>query len=328
MKRNLLTLAVAGALIAPLTSQAEPTVYGKVHLSLGQYEKKTSGTTDDDNWQVRNHASRFGIKGDHDLSEGLKATYKLEYEVDPDNANSSDADLKRRNQYLGLKSSWGELRVGRHDTPLKLSQGKFDQFNDTDADIKHSSPHDGDHRFDNTLIYLGKSNSIGYSVALIPAEGDGETAGDGLADTISASVSYNEGPIYVAVAYDSYDNETNAKADTLARLTGIYKTGGMQIGFLFQTGVEKPAASDDETDTIGLSFGIKTGPKGKAKLQFITAENDAPTATETTLMAVGYEHKYSKTTSGYVMYADKEVETGSATDEEITFLGAGMIVKF
>jgi len=333
MKRNLIALAVAGALIAPLTSQAEPKVYGKIHLSVGQIEqteKDSAGnvTTDVDNFQVRNHASRFGIKGDHDLGEGLKGTYKLEYEADPDNNNSSSADLKRRNQYLGLKGSWGEVRFGRHDTPLKLSQGKFDQFNDTDADIKHSSPHDGDHRFDNTLYYTGKTNSIGYAIALIPAEGDGTTTGDGIADNVSFSVSYDEGPIYVAVAHDTYDNETSAKADTLTRLTGIYKTGGMQIGLLFQSGVEKAAGSDDETDTLGLSFGIKTGAKGKAKLQFTMAEDSKSTATETTLMAVGYEHKYSKTTSGYVMYADKQVETGSNKDEEMTFLGAGMIVKF
>ncbi|NOZ53184.1 MAG: porin [Gammaproteobacteria bacterium] len=335
MKRNLLTLAIAGALIAPLTSHAEPKVYGQVHLSFGQLEKEESGTTTTDNWQVRSHSSRFGIKGDHDLSEGLKAIYRLEYQVSPDDNNAKDgtvdsgsAGLKRRNQYVGLKGSWGQLRFGRHDTPLKMAQGKFDQFNNTDADIRSSSDQDGEHRLDNVLAYIGKSGDIGYAVALIPAEGDGETSGDGVADTISASVNYKSGPIYVAVAHDTYDNEVNAESDTLTRLVGTYKTGGMQIGLLYQTGVEGPTDSDNETDTIGLSFGMKTGAKGKAKLQFTTAENDASTAKETTAIAVGYDHKYSKTTRAYVMYSNNKVETGSTTNEETTFLGAGIVVKF
>lgn len=340
MKLRLQGLIVASTFIIPAMVHAEPTVYGKVHLSVGQVEVEEAGTTTTDNIQLRSHASRFGIKGDHDLGSGLKATYKLEYEVNPDDENVEDPDfdsgsagLKRRNQYLGLKGSFGELRFGRHDTPLKMAQGKFDQFNDTDGDLKNASAEDGEHRFDNVLAYLGQTGSVSYAVALIPGEGDGEQTpggtgtGDGLADNISASVSYKEGPIYVALAHDQYDDTDGQDSNTLTRLVGIYKFSGMQLGLFYQTGVESASPSDDEVDTLGVSFNAKTGGNGKAKLQYITSEDSADPANETTLMAVGYDHQVTKLVTGYVMYANVEEDDGTNTDES-SFLGAGMVVKF
>lgn len=340
MKQKLQGLFLATAIISPTMVQAAPTVYGKVHLSLGRVETETAGTSTD-SIQLRSHASRFGLKGDHDLENGLKATYKLEYEVNPDDNNAKDptvdsgsAGLSRRNQYLGLKGQFGELRFGRHDTPLKMSQGKFDQFNDTDADLKYSSAEDGEHRFDNMLLYLGQTGSVSYAVALIPGEGDGRKTvdggtgtGNGLADNISASVAYQQGPLYVALAHDQYDDTNGQQSNSLTRLVGTYKLGGMQFGLFYQTGVESATASDDEVDTIGASFNTETGARGKAKLQYMTSENSANPATDTTLVGIGYDHKYSKTVTGYVMYANVEVDDGTNTNKD-SFIGTGMVVKF
>ena len=352
MNKKLIALAVAGVLTAPLAAQAETKVYGKVHLSYGSIEEKDAGTTTEDNWQLRSHASRVGVKGSHDLGNGLAATYKFEWEVDPDSDNDDETDVtfetgdaadnsdvttetlndggtagfKRRSMYAGLKGGFGEVRFGRHDTPLKLAQGKFDQFNDTDADIKHSSSHDGEHRLDNVLVYMGKSGNISYAIAGIPAEGDGKTSGDGPVDTISASLTYKDGPLYVAVAHDSYDNETNAAEDSLSRLVGIYKMGGMQFGLLYQTGVEKPSGASSATDTIGVSFAAKAG-KGKFKAQYLTSEDDASTAKETTVSAIGYEYKMGKKVSNYIMWSNVETEKGGPVSEN-SFVGAGLVVKF
>jgi predicted porin len=168
---------------------------------------------------------------------------------------------------------------------------------------------------------------------LIPGEGDGEQTpggtgtGDGLADNISASVSYKEGPIYVALAHDQYDDTDGQDSNTLTRLVGIYKFSGMQLGLFYQTGVESASPSDDEVDTLGVSFNAKTGGNGKAKLQYIMSEDSADPANETTLMAVGYDHQVTKLVTGYVMYANVEEDDGTNTDES-SFLGAGMVVKF
>jgi len=326
MQKKIIALAVASVMAIPLAAQATPTVYGKLHLSYGSVEKE-SATPKVDNWQLRSHASRFGIKGSRKISNSLEAIYKFEWQVDYE--QGTDAALDRRNMYAGLKGDWGQLRFGRHDTPLKMSQGKFDQFGDTDADLKHAGKHDGENRLDNVLVYMGKTGNVGYAIAAIPAEGDGTTAGDGPADSISASISYESGPFYVALAQDSYD-DTGAAANTengLTRLTGTYKMGNMQLGLMWQTGVEKVAASTAEEDWLGVSFNTKIGGKNKFKAQYIMTEDNAATKTERSLMALGIDHKFDKKTTGYIMYSNLETDAGATTTDD-SFAGVGLVMKF
>lgn len=278
INKKLIPVAVATAMCAPLMAQANntksnaPIVYGKAHVSFGTLEKKVNGTTTVDNWQARSHASRFGIKGERDLGNGLAATYKFEWQVDYE--QSTDAALDRRNMYVGIKGNFGEFRMGRHDTPLKMSQGTFDQFNDTDADIKNAGDEDGENRLDNILAYLGKSVNVSYAIAVAPGEDNaGTNVNDGPADTVSASVSYQNGPVYLAVAHDSYANAANAAEDSLTRFVATYKFNGMQLGLLAQSGVEAADTASAKEDWLGLSFNAKLGSKGKLKAQYITVED-------------------------------------------------------
>jgi len=334
MKKNLIALAIASSFAAPMLAHADaPTVYGKVHLYYGKLTEK-SGTplvTNADYWELTSFASRVGVKGDYDLGDGLKAIYKFEWEVDPESANEplAGTGFQRRNMYGGLKGSWGEVRFGRHDTPLKLSQGKFDQFNDTYGDLKHAGDQDGENRLDNVLAYLGKTGSVSYAVALIPSEGDGVTSGNGAADSISASIAYSSGPLYVAVAHDSYDNTNPAVTEnTLTRVTGTYKLGGMQFGLLWQSGVEGPSTTDQKEDWLGVSFSAKFAGSNKFKAQYITVEDNAPTKRESTLAAVGVDHKFGKKVTGYVMYSSVTEDLGGASNVDNSSMGAGLVLKF
>jgi predicted porin len=296
-----------------------------------------------DNWQVNSHASRLGFKGEEDLGNGLSATFKVEYEVNPDSDNENTVDvpgfgevsdggtagIKRRNQYVGLKGGFGEVRVGRHDTPLKMAQGKFDQFNDTDADIKGKLRiSQGENRVDNAIAYLGKSGDLKFGIALVPGEGDGVTGGDGPADTISAAVMYSAGPAFVSLAIDQYDDTGAAAGDTdgLTRLVGTYKMGKMQFGLLFEQESQKGGGATSEKDVMGLSFGMGMG-KNKAKFQYMTGDVDQ--GPETTQMTVGYDIGLSKRTTAYVLYTDGDIESaGGATTNELSEFSLGMIHKF
>ncbi|MGD8784849.1 MAG: porin [Thioalkalispiraceae bacterium] len=335
MKKKIIALAVMGALTIPAAGYAAdkkndgtPTVYGKAHLSYGSKETKVGGTTTVDNWQLRSHASRFGIKGQRDLGGSLAVIYKFEWQIDYE--QGADAALDRRNMYLGMKGGFGEVRFGRHDTPLKMAQGKFDQFGDTDADLKNAGDEDGENRLDNVLAYLGSNNGFKYQVALIPGEQNAAANGDdGPADTISAAIGYSKGPIHVMVAQDSYANDVaNAAEDSLTRVVGTYKFGNMQIGALVQSGVEAPDTAAAKEDWIGLSFNMKVGGSGKIKAQYIEVEDNQANPLEGTLMAVGYDHKFDKKTKGYVMYSNLEEEQAGTTTLEDSFLGVGLVYKF
>lgn len=354
MKKSIIALAVAGVLAAPLAAQAAPKVYGKMHINMGTVDNGS-----DDNFQVQSFASRVGVKGEHDLGNGLKATYKAEWQIDPDgngggtdeytiHENGTDLNndgdttdvltfedntdgtsgFSRRNMYAGIKGSFGEFRFGRHDTPLKMVQGKFDQFGDTLADLKNAGDQDGENRADNVLAYLGKSGNLSYAIALIPGEGDGVDAGDGVADTTSVSLAYKEGPLYIGIAADSYDDTAGADEDSLTRLVATYKFSDSQIGLLWQSGVEKPGSESDKEDWLGVSFKTKMGGNNTFKAQYITVEDEAATALESTLIGVGIEHKFSKTTKGYVLATSLEEEAGGTTTKELDSFSIGYVVKF
>jgi predicted porin len=342
MNKSVIAIAVTGILAAPFAAQAETTVFGKVHMSAGMIEETDSTqtpTTVTDNAQLRSHASRLGVKGEHDLGEGMKAKYHIEFEVNPDSdnkgstaGNDGTAGLKRRNQWAGIGAGWGEVRVGRHDTPLKMAQGKFDQFNDTDADISgHYKISQGDLRLDNVIAYIGKFDKLTVAAAFQAGEGDGKKTADGgtgtgdsLADTTSIAVSYKAGPLFVSAAMDNYDNTEGQETDSLSRVVATYKIGAIQLGALVESGGNGGKSADK--DVSGVSFGMGLG-QGKIKAQYVTGKNNATTATEETQSSVGYDMKLSKQVTGYVMYTTAEEKTGTAK-KEYTFTGAGLIVKF
>jgi len=335
MKNKIIALAVMSALTVPAAGYAAdkkkndgtPVLYGKAHLSYGTLEQKTNGVTDYDNWQARSHASRFGIKGKRDVSDSLAVTYKFEWQIDYE--ESDDAGLDRRNMYLGLKGGFGEVRIGRHDTPLKMAQGKFDQFGDTDADLKNAGDEDGENRLDNVLLYLGETNGFKYQVMVAPGEDNaGATADDGPADTISLAAGYSKGPIHVMVAHDSYENGGNSAEDSMTRVVGTYKFGSMQVGALIQSGVEDDEPATSKEDWIGLSFSAKVGGSGKIKAQYIEVEDSSANPLEGTLIALGYDHSFDKKTKGYVMYSNLEEEQSGAKTLEKSFLGVGLVYKF
>jgi len=328
---------IASGLASPLAANADATVYGIVHMSIDNVQSCNESTDpgsctpggavngEVDNWQVNSHASRLGFKGEEDLGNGLSATYKLEYEVDPDK-NTNGNGLKRRNQYVGLKGGFGEVRVGRHDTPLKMAQGKFDQFNDTSADIKGGlSISQGENRVDNVIAYLGKAGDLKYGIALIPGEGDGISAGDGPADSVSAAIMYTAGPAFVSLAVDQYDDTGMVNGtDGLMRLVGTYAMGKMQFGLMFEQ--ESGKGTEAEQDVMGLSFAMGMG-NNKLKFQYVDGDDDVLQKTQAT---VGYDIGLSKRTTAYVMYTDGTVETstGGVTVGELKDLSLGMIHKF
>ena len=152
MNKKLIAVAVATGLALPMVSahavdvaDKKLEVYGKVQLNISSNDQL--GTTSD-NILLESNGSRLGFKGKIPLDAGLVGTYKYESEIDVESAVSK---LATRNTYVGLKGAFGEVRFGQHDSPLKMAQGKFDQFGDTDGDLKHAGDEDGENRNKNAI---------------------------------------------------------------------------------------------------------------------------------------------------------------------------------
>ena len=127
MKKNILTLAVAAGLIASAgVASATPTLYGRIHLALetASDSNKAGLSGVDEDTDMESRKSVFGMKGTEDLGNGLKAYYKLEWDVDV----ADGGDLKGRDQFVGLKGGWGNAKFGTGSNNYKQMGSKVDPF--------------------------------------------------------------------------------------------------------------------------------------------------------------------------------------------------------
>ncbi len=341
--KKVLSLAIAAALVAPAAAMADATLFGKAHFIIQNtdYDGTGASATDGDEWSVDSIHSRIGVKGSEDLGDGLTAVYHFEFKVNQDSGDG----LGDRNQFIGLAGGFGTVLLGRHDTPLKMAQGKFDEFGDLpNGDITSVIP--GEDRVDNVIAYvspaMGGLTFVGASVA--GERGDGSTVGQddalvGLMDHFSLAGLYSNGPIFASLAYNRYDTGAAAPTvynPTLLRGTFIWDGGNWQAGGM----VAKLDLDDfgEDATSYGVSGHFMVTANDKIKAQYLTG--DAPTAgapitpsvvltdgtdnNEVDQWSIGYEHNLSKRTilhAGYTKYEE------DSNYEESAFF-AGMIHNF
>ena len=295
----LLTTAMASLAIAPFTAANGPIdgkLYGKINVAVVNSD---SGSTD--TWKLNSNASRIGLKGSSQISEGLSVFYKTEFEV----AVDGDGDVfKQRNIYAGIKGQYGSLLAGKNDTPTKQAQKKIDLFSDAVGDIKKTFA--GENRMSNIIAYsTPKYGNFSASYAIMPSEADD----GGLADSKSYSVNYEKDGLYVAVAADS-----NVKDADILRIVSQYKLDAWKLGFMYQ-----------ENDTTNES-GYFTSAAYKCdnityKAQYGNNENDTEGSDKTTL-SLGADFKLAKNTKSFVFFTDNESSSSTKT------FGLGLEHKF
>ena len=348
MNKVLLSSAIASTLcFASQGFAAGPIdgkVYGKVNASIVNADSGSS-----DQWKLNSNASRVGVKGKTEISDGLYAIYKAEFEMFVDDGNKdrsktnctavvdkdgnetdntvcltdSDKDtFSQRNIMVGLKGDFGTIWAGKHDSPTKLAQNKIDLFNDLEGDIKNTF--EGENRVSNIVAYTTPNrNGFAATLAMIPAEGadfdqDGQDD-TGLTDGISYSVSYAKDNLYLAVAGDQ-----DVDKQDLLRLVAQYKMDALKLGFMYQQNEDNLNSKDESGYFISAAYKID---KTTLKAQYGSIEDDVDGDEEQTL-SLGADYKMAKNTKLYVFYTDNtDSEVGSADDEDTSF-GVGMEHKF
>ncbi|ARB45241.1 porin [Alloalcanivorax xenomutans] len=342
MKKNLLAIAVGAAVALPGLALADgPTVYGKVNISLENQENEIgqSGSVDDD-WSLNSNASRVGIKGDFDLDfAGLKAIYQAEYQISVD---GDDDEFSQRNIFGGLAGDFGVLKAGKFDTPTKVAQGKVDQFNDLQGDIKNIMA--GENRAGNIVQYSTPllAEMITLNGAFIPGEGE-DIDGDGkddndLADSYSLSIVAEQGIFYGALSHDTdiedelaMSSERVGGASTLdiTRAVVMLKPGNVELGALYQIAKEAEdltGAGKGEENSFLVSGAYKID-RWKLKAQYGLTEGDK-SDDEATLMAVGADYKLAKASKVYAYFSQVSLEPDAGEDRDDTTFGVGMEHKF
>jgi predicted porin len=293
------TAMLATAPFAAANGPIDGKLYGKVNVSV-----VNSDSGSEDTWKLNSNASRIGLKGSTQVSEGLTVFYKTEFQVDVD----GDGDVfKQRNIYAGVKGSFGSVLAGKNDTPIKLAQKKIDLFNDLEGDIKKTFA--GENRMSNIVAYTTpKYGNFSATYAVMPGEEDGGS----LSDATSYSVNYSKGDLYVAVAGDS-----NVKGADLVRVVSEYKVDAWQLGLMYQ--------DNDTTDESGYfaSAAYKID-NITYKAQYGSNENDTDGSDKTTL-SLGADFKLAKNTKSFVFFTDNESNDEASSTK--TF-GLGLEHKF
>jgi predicted porin len=301
MKKTTVALAIAFASVA--TVQADPvTVYGQLNVSV-----QSSDEGDGRFSELKSNASRFGLKGDYALEDGMSVVYQLEWEVDPsDEAN--EKNIKARNQYIGLVGSFGEVRLGRHDTAQKDAQGKIDLFSDYEADIKHLWK--GEVRASNSVTYYTpKFNGFGVNLTYVM-----EDSADAQ-DALSAALYYGDENLkdsnfYAAVSIDS---EVNGY-DTV-RLQAQAKVSGFKLGAILHQ--QENIISGLEQEGWLLSAAYPLG-KTELKAQYQALEDD-------NAVSLGADYKAGKNTTLFAWYSSFNLDTPTPDRD---YLAVGIKHKF
>ena len=291
------TAMLATAPFAAANGPIDGKLYGKVNVSV-----VNSDSGSDDTWKLNSNASRIGLKGSTQVSEGLTVFYKTEFQVDVD--GDSDEVFKQRNIYAGLKGQYGSLLAGKNDTPTKLAQKKIDLFNDLEGDIKKTFA--GENRMSNIVAYTTpKYGNFSATYAVMPSEADNGS----LSDATSYSVNYSKGDLYVAVAGDS-----NVKGADLLRVVSQYKVDAWQLGLMYQ--------ENDTTNESGYfaSAAYKID-NITYRAQYGSNENDTDGSDKTTL-SLGADFKLAKNTKSFVFFTDNEDSSSTKT------FGLGLEHKF
>ena len=275
MKKTLVALAVLGSFAGAASAATSVTMYGRLDVGYDSFHHDGLKLQQD---AVAN-MSRFGIKGEEDLGNGLAATFKLEGRFSAD-TGAYTKDMFDRESTVGLKGAFGHVRFGRALAAMDNGIGGFTvgervaSFDNYSSAARHS----------NSMFY-DYSNS-GFSVggnvstkggALDVAEGaDASKVGYGLYAKYDANnlglgaayqrdgnggkewgvgASYTFAPVTLGASYADHKNA----ASTKTRIVNAYVSGDVTandtVYFQYNRNQEKTASNVKTTqNAYGLGY--------------------------------------------------------------------------
>jgi len=319
MKKSILTIAVLAASVVAPAAMAAPTVYGNIHLSINDFDSA-------DNLDMTSNTSAIGVKGSEDLGDGLKAIYKMEFQVDPTgNVGNGDA-LTNRDQFVGLKGGMGTVKFGAFSSNYKQKGGKVDSLYRTRLEGRgflktQSNLHNGRAinrgRMTDAFSYTSpKMGGIQLVVNTTISGSDEETLGAGVRWSNKSILAYA----------DWIDTQPGAAVgvggttESAIKVGGKFKTKAFHIGGQFED-----AADVTGFDYIHVNGGFNFNKNNSIEVTAGTASHDTTGALDTTSFALAYNHKLSKMTNVYVGYGDKSSDTAASED---SVFSAGIKKKF
>ena len=317
MKKTVLAFAVAAAMGVPAVAAADTTLYGRFNVSLDNVDNGAEKST-----QLASNSSRIGVRGSEDLGGGLRGVFQMEAAFDA--TGGTGGTLASRNTFVGLAGDFGEVRLGRHDTPYKLATLRMNFLADTVGDMHNIFGAAGDEngasgtfyqRADNTVLYMSPNFEGFRAMASYTTDSrpGGDTPGEGAGDQdgYSLAATYENGPLFVAAAYERRNDWEGEGGDPTAwKIGGTYSIDDLTIAL----GYER---IDSDADGIGSRNAYHLGARYNLGQAFLAASYtnagsfDIPD-TGAKAWAIGGGYNLSRRTGLYATYAqvDNDDNTG------------------
>lgn len=348
MKKRLITLAVAAA-FAPAMAMADVTVYGQAHLSLDSHSGNggATATGTQDGMQLTSNSSRLGFKGATELDNGMKALFQYEAGVDAGGGTGGSLVTSTRDTYIGLNGGFGTVLAGR--LPL-ANQYVYDVnfFADQVGDAGNFAitGNIAGGRVSRAVAYASPNmGGVSVLVAFVPntqeSVGAGQAAGN-KQSSYTLRGTYSGGPVTAAVSYQSIGVAgVGATPATVANVAGVptavpatagfakdskltvtsvsatYDFGAGKAGVQYTRNGSNAALTGTESVTqnvitAGASFKVSEAGTVKAQYSKAAASSTSGATNGASMIAVGYDHSMSKTTTLYVALAKVSNDAGAS----------------
>lgn len=350
MKKSIVALAVMASLATPAAAFAEARVYGNIHLSVNKANSDAPGATNN-NPTLSSNTSSIGIKGSEDLSHGLKAIYKLEFEVgladpattDPGNIpNTGSGQLTGLDQFVGLHSVLGLVKLGTMSTNYKQTGIKVDPLYRTPLEGRgflgiQSDLHSRDRgintgRQTNTIQYVSPEFGGAWLVANTSLSGsNSESSGVGIrwasktvlayADWIKSQTgdTTNKG-----IAVNDCNTSTNCSTQSAYKVGARYRVKTFALAIQYEeagsrTGANYLFTSGRYSINSNNQFVVTYGRASKDSSSGVTSVNSHSG------YALAYNHRLSKLTNVYVGYGAR---SSNVANDSPSMFTAGFHKKF
>lgn len=332
MKKKLLTAAISAAMLAGFTlAQADVKIGGTINVSVDSIKGcKLTGagcTGNSTNMDVSSNASNVVLSASEDLGGSMKGVFSWQEFIRADNNSGSygsstagyTGSLTGGNTYLGISDSWGMITAGNNDSGAKLNGRAFDLFGNQIGDSRNADA--SNNRMSNLVWYTsptmsGFSGMIGHATNLTappatasPAAVTPDTSAtfDNSTDANTLMLKYAQGPFAVGLGYDklSLGSGVAGQGDKWTNLGGSFTMPtDTTITLFYQKHQNAYSTSSNEIKTQGIGVLQKFGGNNAVKAQYYNAKVDtAGVDGKGKLYAIGFDHYFSKTFSGYLAYA-------------------------
>jgi predicted porin len=326
MKKTIVALA---ALAALGTASAQATVYGKVDLgvssttatgAVNQGLEVTSGNYE---------GSRFGVRGSHDLTGGLKVDGHYQFRVDAAGNNSTVQDT--RVATLGISGGFGSLTAGLNWTPYDSAWG-FDQLEYNGFSAANQSWYRGAHGDNGTTGWGTAKKSIAYSTpdmngfnaTVMYANDADKTATADSVPYLGLGANYATGPLSLNFGYEKIAStvhlttDASAGEETTAMVMGAsYNLGVATVGVGYQQANVDAKGAEWKDAGFSLSVSAPVSANTTVALGYATETTTTAGKSDGKSTGIGAQaiYNWTKQAAIYAGVTQRNVKTAGSTNE-------------